>query len=146
MRRQLPVSRPSRTKGRTIMPYYQWLLLEVDGQPAGRLLSSTPDYLSREITITCGPGMSQAFYRWIGDTLAGHQVRKNAAVVTMNSSNRPVLRNHIANGLISSVEFPAVSKYSTEAGHMKISIRAEKIWSVQAFLSNGMGVYGGVRS
>jgi phage tail-like protein len=78
-----------------------------------------------EITVTCGTGMSKAFYDWIANTLTGKYARKNGAVIATDLNGKPVARLEFFNGLIESIGFPALDGASKNTAFLTIKIAPE---------------------
>jgi phage tail-like protein len=147
----------------TLRNMLQNFILELDGQAAGRLFGMSgggvyADVVQEaggsslvhkhitgvryeEMTVTCGIGMSQAFYDWISNTLSGSPMRKNGAVVALNFNRIPVFRLEFRDALIKGIEFPALSAGSKQAAYMTISISPEVTRRVAKDLTNNPGVY-----
>lgn len=78
-----------------------------------------------DITITCGTGMSKAFYQWIADTLNGKAGRKNGAIISADYDLNIVSTRNFFNALITEVGFPALDAASKDAAKMTIKISPE---------------------
>ncbi len=142
----------------------QNFILELDGKAAGRLFGMTGGGVHADViqakggplspghkhiggikyedmTLTCGTGMAQAFYDWIGDSFGGSSKRKSGAVVSLQANHKPLWRLEFNNALISSVEFPQCDAASKDAAHLTIVISPERTRSVTTDLSQNPGVY-----
>ncbi len=78
-----------------------------------------------DITITCGPGMSQAFYEWIKATLERKSPRKNGAIVALDFNYKALYRLNFKNALISEVGFPALDAASKDPAKLTVKIAVE---------------------
>jgi T4-like virus tail tube protein gp19 len=141
----------------------QNFLLELEGQPAGRLFgmagggvhadvikSSSSSFSAHkhigqikfeDMAVTCGTGMAQAFYDWIGSSFGGATKRKNGAIVALDYNFKPAWRLEFNNALISSVVFPECDAGSKDAGHITVSISPEMTRRFTSDLSQNTGVY-----
>lgn len=141
----------------------QNFLLELEGKAAGRMFGMTgggvhADVISvaggpslghkhlgavkyQDIQLTCGTGMSRAFYDWIGNSFSGSPLRRSGAVVFLDSKNAPAARLEFHNALINSVGFPRLSAGSKENAYLTISISPEVTRSTSVDLSQKPGVY-----
>lgn len=138
-------------------------LIELDGQPAGRLFGMTGGGVHADViktsvggfsahkhigavkyedmTVTFGTGMSQAFYSWLSDNFSGHSKRKNGAIVAMGFNLKPEWRLEFHEALITSVEFPECDAGSKDAGHITIRISPEFTRSLTKDLVQNTGVH-----
>jgi len=141
----------------------QNFLIELDGQPAGRLFGMTGGGVHADVvttgvggfsghkhigqikyedmTLTCGTGMAQAFYNWISDSFGGSTKRKDGAIVTIGSNFKPLSRLEFNHALIRSVEMPACDAGSKDAAHITVSISPERTRSITSDLSQNVGVH-----
>src|SRR5262249_6523263 len=93
-----------------------------------------PDQLQRkhagngkyeDITLACGTGMSKAFYEWITGFIAGHNIRKNGAIVTCDYNYKEISRLEFNTGLITEFGMPALDAASKDAAKMTIKFSPE---------------------
>jgi len=141
----------------------QNFLIELDGQPAGRLSKMSGGGVSadvikmtggtmsahkhigqvryEEMTLTFGTGMAQAFYNWITDSIGGGSTRKSGAIVRLSSSGKPDWRLEFRNALIGSVEMPACDAGSKDPAYMTIRLSPESTRSFTTDLKQNTGVY-----
>lgn len=94
-----------------------------------------------DILITCGTGMSRAFYNWIGDSFGGAAARRNGAVVLLDNSQAPTARLEFMHSLVKSVFLPQLNHSRNAAAYMKVSISPESTRSAEASRSEKPGVY-----
>jgi hypothetical protein len=85
-----------------------------------------------DIVITCGPGMSSAFYAWIADTLNRNIGRKDGAIVVGDFNFREISRLNFANALISRVVFPALDSTSKDAAAITVALSPDYTRQVPA--------------
>jgi phage tail-like protein len=142
----------------------QNFIIELDGQPAGRLFGMSGGGVHADIittsvgssfqahkhigqikfedmTVTCGTGMAQAFYDWIGNSFGGSTKRKNGAIVALNFNAKPLSRIEFQNALIGSVEFPECDAGSKDAAHITVMISPEMTRHLTDNLTQNTGVY-----
>lgn len=119
--------------------------LELDGKAAGWVSSvaggaAHADVISEsfgqkhvgavqyeDIVLTCGPGMSKAFYDWVGqasNTASGH-LRRNGAILTCDYQNNVLGRLEWNTGLLTAISFPALDALSKDKGSIAIKITPE---------------------
>ncbi len=93
-----------------------------------------PDHVQRkhlagvkyeDVTVTCGAGMSSAFYQWVRDSLDRRYTRRNGAIRTADTRSRELSRLNFTNALISEVGFPALDAASKDALTMTIKFAPE---------------------
>src|SRR5881296_1993823 len=80
-----------------------------------------------DIVLTCGPGMSKAFYDWVGqgsDTAGGH-IRKNGAILTCDYQNNVLGRLEWFAGLLTAISFPALDAASKDKAAITLKITPE---------------------
>lgn len=94
-----------------------------------------------DLLITCGTGMSRAFYSWIGDSFAGSATRRDGAVVLLDSSQAPAARLEFSHALIKSVSLPELNHSRNETAYMKVAISPAFTRSGEASRSEKPGVY-----
>lgn len=73
-----------------------------------------------DITITCGTGMSQAFYQWIQDTLDRKFSRRNGAIVAADFNFKEISRLNFTEALLTEIGFPACDAASKDAAFMTV--------------------------
>ncbi|HEY6227412.1 MAG TPA: phage tail protein [Verrucomicrobiae bacterium] len=78
-----------------------------------------------DIAITCGAGMSKAFFEWIQSTLQHKFERKDGAIVAtdFNFNSMTVLK--FSQALISEIGFPALDGSSKEAAKLTLKFSPE---------------------
>jgi hypothetical protein len=74
------------------------------------------------IVLTCGPGMSKAFYGWIKDTTDSKPLPKNGAILVLDFDSKERSRMTFQQGLLSEIAFPALDGASKDAAKMTIKI------------------------
>jgi len=93
-----------------------------------------PDHIARkhiggvkyeDITVTCGTGMSKAFYNWMKDSFDHKHSRKNGAIIAANYDFKELTRLTFYNGLITEVGMPALDAASKDAAKMTIKFAPE---------------------
>jgi phage tail-like protein len=147
-----------------ILNSMQNFIIELDGQPAGRLFGMSGGGVHADIittrvgssfqahkhigqikfedmTVTCGTGMAQAFYDWIGNSFGGSTKRENGAIVALNFNAKPLSRIEFQNALIGSVEFPECDAGSKDAAHITVMISPEMTRHSTDNLTQNTGVY-----
>jgi len=93
-----------------------------------------PDHLQRKhignvkytpIKVTCGTGMSKAFYQWIQDSFDHKHTRKNGAIVAANYDYKEHSRLTFTNALVTEIGMPALDAASKDAAKMTIAFDPE---------------------
>ena len=84
-----------------------------------------------DITITCGTGMSKAFYEFIKSTLAASPAPKDGSIKLLDFDNNVVSEMDFTHGLLSEVGFPALDASSKDAAKLSIKISPEYTRSVK---------------
>jgi phage tail-like protein len=93
-----------------------------------------PDHLQRKhignvkyepISVTCGTGMSKAFYSWIQDSFDHKHTRKNGAIVAANYDYKEHSRLTFTNALVTEIGMPALDAASKDAAKMTIKFDPE---------------------
>ncbi|HEY3197901.1 MAG TPA: phage tail protein [Nitrospirales bacterium] len=74
------------------------------------------------IILTCGLGMSKAFYGWIKDTTDSKPLPKNGAILVLDFDYKERSRMTFQQGLLSEIAFPALDAASKDAAKMTIKI------------------------
>jgi len=150
--------------GNAVHSVLQNFIIELDGQPAGRLFEMSGGGVHADVvttsggssfqahkhigqikfedmTVTCGTGMAQAFYDWLSNSFGGSTKRKNGAIVALNYNGKPTSRIEFQNALIGSVEFPECDAGSKDAAHLSIHISPEMTRRLTDNLTQNNGVY-----
>ena len=149
--------------GNRLQNALQHFLIELDGQPAGRLFAMSGGGVQADVitmaagpisvhkhigalkyedmTLTFGTSMAQAFYNWISDSIGGGSKRKSGAIVLLSSSGKPDWRLEFNNALIHSLEMPACDAGSKDPAHITIMISPESTRSISTDLKHNTGVY-----
>lgn len=78
-----------------------------------------------DITVTCGTGMSKAFYEWIRDTLDHRYTRRSGVVRGADQNLRERSRLEFANALISEVGMPALDGSSKDTANLTVKFSPE---------------------
>jgi len=78
-----------------------------------------------DIILTCGAGMSKAFYSWVDETCAMQVARHGGAVIVYDNSNKELSRLDWYDGMITHIEFPTLDAASTDVFSMTIKITPE---------------------
>jgi phage tail-like protein len=122
--------------------------LELDGIMAGWLNSTEgghatadvvveklgPDHIARkhiggvkyeDITLSCGTGMSKAFYEWIKDSLDLKYERKSGAIVAADYNFQELASLSFHNALITEFGMPALDAASKDAAKMTVKFSPE---------------------
>lgn len=124
-------------------------LLELDGKPVGRIgnvaiggfkadvitQTSGGGFKEKQVThqtidstsFTCGAGMSQVFYDWLTNTFNRSFMRKNGAVVAIDSNNKEVLRIDFQNALIELVVLPKLESVSKSNALITVKFKPESV-------------------
>lgn len=142
----------------------QNFLLELEGKAAGRFFDAKGGSVEAEvvvesvgqgpirhkhlagvkyqdITLTCGTGMSRAFYEWLGTTFGGATSRKSGAIVKLNRQQAPVARLEFKDALVKSLILPALDQSHRSEAFMTVSISPEYTRSTPAEQSQKLGIY-----
>jgi hypothetical protein len=83
------------------------------------------DPLGKELTLTCGAGMSREFFQWIHDSSMRAYLPHNGAVVAADFHNKEINRQAFASAFISEIGFPACDAASKDAAKMTIKLIPE---------------------
>lgn len=125
-------------------------LLELDGAPAGWLISADGgnpvsevagglpgvDSLAakhiggvkyEDITLTCGAGMSKAFYQWIQHSFDGKALRKSGSIIVVDYQLQVTRTVTFHDALITELGLPALDAASKDAAKMTIKFKPETI-------------------
>lgn len=78
-----------------------------------------------DMTVTCGTGMSKAFYTWIQDSFDHKYSRKNGAAITADFNYKEHSRINFFNALITEIGMPAQDAASKDAAKMTIKFANE---------------------
>ena len=74
-----------------------------------------------DITVQCGPGMSDAFYQWIQESLAG-SARRSGAIVLLDFNFAQRVRMDFTDAVIGELTMPALDAASKDAAQMTLKI------------------------
>ena len=74
-----------------------------------------------DVTFQCGPGMSDAFYQWIQEALAGHP-RRSGAIVLLDFNFAQRARMDFTEALISELTMPALDGSSKDEVQMTLKV------------------------
>jgi tail tube protein gp19 len=128
-------------------------LLELDGAPAGDLKNiqgggAVADVISdkagadhivhkhvgnvryEDIVLTCGSGLSKAFYDWVDQASGMQGGRKDGAVIVFEGG-KEISRLNWSLGQITEIDFPALDAASNDSFSMTTKISPERTRSVQ---------------
>jgi tail tube protein gp19 len=78
-----------------------------------------------DITVTCGTGMSKAFYEWIAASFTGNHQRRNGSVVAADFNYKEKSARDFSQALITEVGMPALDAASKDAAKMTIKFSPE---------------------
>ena len=78
-----------------------------------------------DITVTCGTGMSKAFYEWIKGSFDLKPTRKNGAIMAADFNAMEMSRLSFSNALITEIGFPALDAASKDAAKMTLKFSPE---------------------
>lgn len=78
-----------------------------------------------DITVTCGTGMSKAFYDWIKASLEYKYQRKDGAIVTADFKYESLTTLKFFNALLTEVTLPALDASSKDAAKMTLKFSPE---------------------
>jgi len=78
-----------------------------------------------DIAITCGIGMSAAFYDWVTATFQCGFARKNGAIVAADFNYKERARRSFTSALISEVRMPALDAADKDPAYMTVKITPE---------------------
>jgi len=93
-----------------------------------------------DISISCGTGMSKAFYEWVKASFDHNYGRKGGAIITADYNYKEHARLTWFNGLISEIGFPALDASSKDAAKMTIKVTPE--YTRQSTTTGGPSVSG----
>lgn len=102
---------------------------DVEGQQNGPRRKQMGGVKYEDITLTCGTGMSQTFYEWIGSAFGGRPQPKDGAVSSCDFNFNEIARKEWSRGLITEVGLPALDASSRNAVWMTIKITPESVRS-----------------
>ena len=95
------------------------------------------------IILTCGPGMSKAFYSWIKDTSDSKQLPKNGAVLMLDFDFKERSRMTFQQALLTEIAFPSLDAAAKDAAKMTIKIAPQ---STRFVGGTGAAVGAGVKA
>jgi phage tail-like protein len=78
-----------------------------------------------DITLTCGTGMSKAFYEWIKASFDNSYQRKDGAIITADYDFKEMARLNFFKALITEIGFPALDAASKDPAKMTIKFAPE---------------------
>jgi phage tail-like protein len=78
-----------------------------------------------DISVSCGTGMSRAFYEWIKASFDHKYARKSGAIIAADYDYNEYSRLTFFNGLITEIGFPALDASSKDAAKMSIKFAPE---------------------
>jgi len=93
-----------------------------------------PDYVVKkhiggvkyeDITVTCGTGMSKAFYQWMQNTIDGKTLRKSGSIIVLDDNLQVTGMLDFQNALLTEIGLPALDAASKDAAKMTIKIKPE---------------------
>jgi len=93
-----------------------------------------------DISLSCGTGMSRAFYEWVKASFDYKYQRKNGAIIAADYDHKEHSRLTFYNGLITEVGFPALDAASKDAAKMTIKFAPE--YTRQTTTTGGPSVAG----
>lgn len=110
------------------------------GSAVGDVMKEKPDkdfvqqkrlvgYRVEPITIEAAPSMSKSFYEWIKSSIEPRPrfLRKNGAIVELDSGYRELGRRIFTNALITEVEFPGCDASSKDSAGIAVTFSPEKV-------------------
>ena len=134
-------------------------LLELEGKPAGRFFDFSGGTVRGEVVeeiggsnkhigsprfqdmeLTCGTGMSKAFYEWLGSGFSGSTLRKNGAIVLLDQKQKATARLEFSDAFVSSVVLPQLQRSANKQAFLKVSISPEYT-SAKKTDTTKLGVY-----
>jgi len=83
-----------------------------------------------DIVLTCGSGMTKAFYDWVGRASTGQGGLKNGTVIVYEGG-KEISRLDWISGQITEIDFPALDTASGDSFSMTIKITPERTRSVK---------------
>lgn len=124
-------------------------ILELDGMPAGALVDLEggepvgevvetppgPDRIVRKhigrivytpIVLTCGTGLTEAFYSWLGSFLAGQEQSKSGHVFITDQNNKARFQFTFTKARISEIAFPELAAGSKTAARLRVTLTPEE--------------------
>jgi len=121
-----------------------WLHSAEGGQPKAEVTVEKlgPDHIAKkhiagvkyeDITVVCGTGMSEQFYKWIQDSFQHKYSRKDGAVIRANYDYEEMSRRNFFHALISEVGLPALDAASKDASKMTIKFTPETTRELRSF-------------
>jgi hypothetical protein len=104
--------------------------IELDGIKAGWVWSveggqAIADGKYEDITITCGTGMTKAFYQWMKDSFDHKHSRKSGAIISATFDHKEMSRMEFTNARIKEIRLPALDAGSKDALKMSITLEPE---------------------
>ncbi|MGH2721749.1 MAG: phage tail protein [Actinomycetota bacterium] len=112
-------------------------VMEADGGDAVGIVASEPSSTTpyarkhldgvkyEDITITCGTGMSKAFYDWIAASFTTNDQRRSGSVVAADFNYKERSTRDFKEALITEVGMPALDAASKDAAKMTIKFSPE---------------------
>lgn len=91
--------------------------------------------------LTCGVGMSRAFYEWVGSAFGGASVRKSGAVIALDHTSKPAARLDFSEALVASLVLPGLDRSSRGGATMAVSISPERTSYQKSDKTLDLGVY-----
>jgi len=138
-------------------------LLELDSKPVGRIGNVAIGSLKADVvtkttggglgerqltrqtfdstSFTCGAGMSQVFYDWLNNTFNRSYIRKNGAIVAVDSNKKEVLRIDFQNALIESIVLPKLEIASKGSALITVKFKPESVRHTKAGGNANVGNY-----
>ncbi len=78
-----------------------------------------------EISITCGTGMSEQFYKWIQDSFDRKYSRKNGSIIACDYNYKATSNINFQNALLTEVSFPACDASAKDPAYMTLKFKPE---------------------
>jgi phage tail-like protein len=121
-----------------------WVQSVEGGQASADVVSEKmgPDQIVRkhiagvkyeDISLTCGTGMSKAFYKWIKDSFDHNYSRKDGAIIAADYNAKEVSRMSFYHALISEIGFPALDAASKDAAKLSLKFHPETTRTTTSF-------------
>lgn len=109
--------------------------------PAGGTQKHISAFRFEDITLSCGTGMSSAFYNWIGTSFGSSGARKNGAIVHLDHAGKPDARIEFGDAIVTALVLPELNSGGSHDAVMSVSISPEIVKSRNDAKAPDLGVY-----
>lgn len=118
---QAPAGNPHSVSG----GYATASIAEQSASPTAFVKKNVAGVKYEDITVTCGAGMSKAFWTWVADTMGRKTPSRNGSVDLVGFDNKPVSQLTYANALISQITFPTLDASIKEPAFFTVVLTPE---------------------